>query len=182
MKNISSQILSILNEYGNSGYVGQSKSVRASEAESNDIYSASEADKLLGVRQGAVAAILSPSEWHHTGSYYNKTNYYDIRLLLAIQDNDEEIMSEYDDSDIQEARDQLQELKSWRKPELKSNTYKANVKWLTWSGTRKHPKATEHYVSNVDVTERGSYYYFKDENGIDTKKKIGSNGTNVTRL
>ena len=58
----------------------------------------------------------------------------------------------------------------------------ADVEWLTWSGTRKHPKAEEHKVKNVDVTERGSYYYFKDEYGIDTKKMIGSNGTRVKRI
>ena len=171
-----------LDEYGNSGYVGQSKSVRAYEAEENDIYTATECDKLLGVRSGATKACLVPSEWHHTGSYYKETDYYDIRLLLAINDNDEEIISEYTEDEIKEAKESLEELKSWRKPKLTSNTYKANVKWLTWSGTRKHPKATEHFVKNVDVEEKGSYYYFNDEYGTPTKKMIGSNGTYVYKL
>ena len=171
-----------LDEYGNSGYVGQSKSVRAYEAEDNDRYTATECDKLLGVSSGATKACLVPSEWHHTGSYYKETDYYDIRLLLAIKDNDEEVISEYDEDEIKKAKESLEELKSWRKPKLNSKTYKADVEWLTWSGTRKHPKATNHFVKNVDVEERGSYYYFNDEHGIPTKKMIGSNGTYVHKL
>ena len=171
-----------LDEYGNSGYVGQSKSVRAYEAEDNDRYTATECDKLLGVSSGATKACLVPSEWHHTGSYYKETDYYDIRLLLAIKDNDEEVISEYDEDEIKKAKESLEELKSWRKPKLTSKTYKADVEWLTWSGTRKHPKATNHFVKNVDVEERGSYYYFNDEHGIPTKKMIGSNGTYVHKL
>ena len=171
-----------LDEYGNSGYVGQSKSVRAYEAEDNDRYTATECDKLLGVSSGATKACLVPSEWHHTGSYYKETDYYDIRLLLAIKDNDEEVISEYDEDEIKKAKESLEELKSWRKPKLNSKTYKADVEWLTWSGTRKHPKATKHSVKNADVEERGSYYYFNDEYGIPTKKMIGSNGTYVHKL
>lgn len=171
-----------LDEYGNSGYVGQSKSVRAYEAEDNDRYTATECDKLLGVSSGATKACLVPSEWHHTGSYYKETDYYDIRLLLAIKDNDEEVISEYDEDEIKKAKESLEELKSWRKPKLTSKTYKADVEWLTWSGTRKHPKATNHSVKNADVEERGSYYYFNDERGIPTKKMIGSNGTYVHKL
>lgn len=171
-----------LDEYGNSGYVGQSKSVRAYEAEDNDRYTATECDKLLGVSSGATKACLVPSEWHHTGSYYKETDYYDIRLLLAIKNNDEEVISEYDEDEIKKAKESLEELKSWRKPKLTSKTYKADVEWLTWSGTRKHPKATNHSVKNADVEERGSYYYFNDEHGIPTKKMIGSNGTYVHKL
>ena len=171
-----------LDEYGNSGYIGHSKSVRARGAEEEEKYPATECDKLLGIRSGATKDVLAPCEWHHTGSYYNETNYYDIRLLMALKDNDAEIISEYDQDEIDKAKKQWEELKSWRKPEVESETFKANVEWLTWSGTRKHPKATRHYVSNVDVTKRGSYYYFKDEDGYDTKKMIGSNGTNVTRI
>ena len=171
-----------LDEYGNSGYVGQSKSVRAYEAEDNDRYTATECDKLLGVSSGATKACLVPSEWHHTGSYYKETDYYDIRLLLAIKDNNEEVISEYDEDEIKKAKENLEELKSWRKPKLTSKTYKADVEWLTWSGTRKHPKATKHSVKNADVEERGSYYYFNDEHGIPTKKMIGSNGTYVHKL
>ena len=171
-----------LDEYGNSGYVGQSKSVRAYGAEDEDKYSATECDKLLGVRSGATKACLVPSEWHHTGSYYKETDYYDIRLLLAIKDNNEEIISEYDKDEIKKAKESLEKLKSWRKPKLTSNTYRADVEWLTWSGTRKHPKATKHSVKNVDVEERGSYYYFNDEYGTPIKKMIGSNGTYVNRL
>ncbi len=174
--------LPIISEYGNSGYVGQSKSVRAYEAEDNDRYTATECDKLLGVSSGATKACLVPSEWHHTGSYYKETDYYDIRLLLAIKDNNEEVISEYDEDEIKEAKESLEELKSWRKPKLTSKTYKADVEWLTWSGTRKHPKATKHSVKNVDVEEKGSYYYFNDEYGIPTKKMIGSNGTYVYKL
>ena len=117
--------------FGNSGYVGQSKSVRAFAAEEEEKYPASECDKLLGVRSGATKAVLLPSEWHHTGSYYKETDYYDIRLLLAIKNNDEEVMSEYNEDEIKEAKQKYEDLKQWKKPELQSNTYKADVEWLT---------------------------------------------------
>ena len=83
---------------------------------------------------------------------------------------------------LYDATQKYEDLKQWKKPELQSNTYKADVEWLTWSGTRKYPKATKHSVKNADVEERGSYYYFNDEHGIPTKKMIGSNGTRVKRI
>lgn len=168
-----------LDEYGNSGYIGNSKSVRAAGAEAEDKYPATEAAKLLGVQIGAIKDLMRPSEWHHTGSYYQETNYYDIRLLLAIKNSDEEVMSEYDDEDIAEAKTLLSSLKSWKKPEVTSKRYIGDMEWLTWSGTRKHPKAEEHRLNDIEVEERGSFYYFNDEHGRPIKKKIDSNGTNL---
>lgn len=171
-----------LSEYGNSGYVGNRKSIRAVSAESDNKFPATTAAKYLGVNSQAIKDILSPSEWHHTGSYYNETDYYDIDLLIGIKNKDDSILSNYSDEEIEEAKEQYNRLKQWKKPEVKSNTFKADIEWLTWSGTRKYPKATKHVLKNVDVEERGSFYYFKDEDGNEIKKKIGSNGTIVNRL
>ena len=171
-----------LSEYGNSGYVGNRKSIRAVSAENDNKFPATTAAKYLEVNSQAIKDILFPSEWHHTGSYYNETDYYDIDLLLGIKDNDESILSNYSDEEIEEAKEQYNKLKQWKKPEVKSKTFKADIEWLTWSGTRKYPKATRHELKNVDVEERGSFYYFKDEDGNEIKKKIGSNGTKVNKL
>lgn len=188
--NVKSNILPINNNMqnsekysiGNAGYVGHRKSVRAYGAEADNIFPASVADKMLGVSQGATKSVLQPSEWHHTGSFYNQTDYYDINLLLAVKNNDIETLNDYDIDDINTAKEQYQELKNWKKPTVTSNEYMADVTWLTWGGSRKYPIATEHTVKNTKVTEKGSFYYFKDSNGNDVKKKIGSNGTRVDRI
>ena len=179
-KSISSNIMALENTLFE-GYIGYSKSFNAANAESENKFPASIADKKLGVPSGAVKAILPKSEWHHTGSYYNKTDYYDIDLLLAIKNNDETALSYYDSDDIEEAKELYEKLKNYKKPKTTSNTYIADVEWLTWSGTRNHPKATEHKVTDVEVEEKGSFYYFNDEYGNPVKKKIGSNGTYVRR-
>jgi len=38
--------------------------------------------------------------------------------------------------------------------------------YLEWSGTRKHPKATKKILTNVNIEEKGSFYYVTDDNGI----------------
>lgn len=167
---------------GNSGYIGSSRSVRATEAENENKYPSSVADKMLGVRSGAVQANLYPSEWHHTGKYFHKTDYYDINLLLGLKTNDKDILSQYDDEDISNAKIKLKELQEWKKPkeEVNNEISKGTINWLTWSGSKAHPKAIKHEMSNVDVIRRGQFYYFLDEDGNPLKKKIDSNGTSFT--
>lgn len=176
-ENISMNIKAKLDE----GYIGHSKSYNAYNAENENKFPASIADKKLNVPSGAVKAILPKSEWHHTGSYYNKTDYYDIDLLLAVKNNDETALSYYEPDEIEDAKETYEKLKTYKKPKAESNKYIADVEWLSWSGTRNHPIATEHKVTDVEVEEKGSFYYFNDEYGNKIKKKIGSNGTYVKK-
>jgi hypothetical protein len=140
------------------GYVGQSKSVSAVNAEADCKFPATEAARRLGVSVAAVKAILVPCEWHHTSKYYNQTDYYDVTDL---------------------SEDELAALRAYRPAHPQGRTYLADVRWLEWSGSRNHCKATERTAQAVDVTERGAFYTFALPGGECVRKKIGSNGTVV---
>lgn len=57
-------------------YIGQKRSVRSQEAIEKGLVTKSQlkAWQRRAVDQGAV----HPCEWHHTGKYYNRTDYYDL--------------------------------------------------------------------------------------------------------
>lgn len=100
---------------------------------------------------------LMRTSWHHTGAYYNETVFYGI---------DEEMCGAVTEEMLQE---RIQAHKASVKAENKQAERKALCVFLVWTGTRKHPKATE-------VTEecviRGTWAYRKDG----TKKSILANG------
>lgn len=141
------------------GYNNFSKSNNAIQAEHEGYFPASVLAKKLNVSTKAITAILSPSEWHHTSNYYNKTNYYSY----------------------ENAREKLAELKAYKAEKPAESKYFANVKYIEWQGTRKYPKAIEHVYNNIEITEKGCFYIFHTPDG-DIRKKIGSNGTMVTRI
>ena len=58
----------------------------------------------------------------------------------------------------------------------KSKTYKGDIFYLEWFGTKQHPNAKEKCLNNVNIEEKGSFYYVTDDTGTElVKKKIGSN-------
>jgi hypothetical protein len=140
------------------GYCGYSKSNNAIQAEHLGRFPASVLAKKLSISTEAIKALMQPCEWHHTSSRYNRTDYYDL----------------------EEAQEMLVELKAYKKPNAAPVNYTANVKYLEWSGSRKYPKATEYRFDNIKVTEKGQFYTFHTPHG-DVRKKIGSNGTEVTK-
>ena len=167
----------------NSGYNGYSMSNRAVEAYSNgekplskwtktEIISAvSELDPAKAKLLKSVKAltlkekVLYCSSWHHTSSRYNKTNFYSI---------DEDFINGLTEEDIAEMT--LENRNEKKKPK----TYKGDIFYIEWSGTRNYPKAEEKCLNNVNIEERGSFYYVTDDAGNKLlKKKIGSNGTRV---
>ena len=69
----------------NRGYVGWSRSVRASEAERDGKLPLSravkEVAKFCGITQKqarAVCLLIGRCEWHHTSKHFNATDYYDV--------------------------------------------------------------------------------------------------------
>lgn len=167
----------------NSGYNGYSMSNRAVEAYSNgekplskwtkaEIISAvSELDPVKAELLKHVKAltlkekVLYCSSWHHTSSRFNKTNFYRI---------DEDFIGGLTEEDIAEMASEN------RNEKKKSKTYKGDIFYIEWSGTRNYPKAEEKCLSNVNIEERGAFYYVTDDAGTELlKKKIGSNGTRV---
>lgn len=153
------------------GYYGYSKSNNAIDAESENKYPASVAAKKLGVGTKAIQTLMVPCEWHHTSIHYNRTDYYDVDRLLDVKNG---LSTDEDDIDL------YNRLKTFKVEKLVTEVYTADVKYLTWSGTRKHPKATEHRYENIKVLEKGCFYTFYTPHG-EIKKKIGSHGTYVSR-
>ena len=67
-------------------YIGQSRSVRSQEAIEKGLVVKSQlkAWQKRAVDQGAVF----PCEWHHTGKFYNRTNYYNLDDFEALDPKD----------------------------------------------------------------------------------------------
>lgn len=140
----------------NKGYMGNKMSVRAREAYDdgemplskwnkaaiiegildciyeNDLkvnYTVKDLNKLT---KNELERFLERSSWHHTGSYYNETNFYQI---------DEESVENF-------TLEELNQVINYRKPRAKPvrkeapiNMYiTARVRFYNWEGTRKHPK------------------------------------------
>lgn len=167
----------------NSGYHGYSMSNRALDAYSNgerplskwtkaEIISAIseidpiKAELLKKVKLSTLKErVLSYSSWHHTSDRYNKTEFYSI---------DKDYINRLTEEDIADLALTNRDAKK------KSKTYKGDIFYLEWSGTKRHPKATEKCFNNVNIEEKGSFYYVTDDAGTELlKKKIGSNGTRV---
>lgn len=97
------------------------------------------------------------SSWHHTSNHYNKTDFYSLdidRIENLTDDKIEELFSDY---------------KADKKVESKPSEEKWKCAFLEWSGSRKHPKATEVIEEG---TVKGNWFYRKDG----SKKKTTANG------
>lgn len=97
---------------------------------------------------------LSHSSWHHTSSYYNQTEFYFVDVDRIIKLTEKEINS-------------IIEASSKKEEKISKEIWKCA--FLEWSGSRKHPKATEIIEEGI---VKGDWFYRK--NG--TKKKITANG------
>lgn len=104
------------------------------------------------------------SGWHHTSEYYNKTNFYAI-----------------DADKVNELT--VNRIDNWDKAEntVSSLKYRGDFNYVEWQGSRNYPKAVPHCLENVNIEERGSFYYVTDaDDKLLIKKKIGSNGTRAS--
>lgn len=114
--------------------------------------------------------VLVKTSWHHTSNWYNETDFYSI---------DEEQLSELTNEKIIHAINDYEKKKENKKTNKK---YKGKIEYLEWSGTRKHPKATKKIIEDIYIEERGCFFIVTDENNVEIiRKKIGSNGTYVTK-
>lgn len=107
------------------------------------------------------AHFLFQSSWHHTSSYYNETNFYELDLDCL-----EKVTAE-----------QIQSWKSAAKTKKQTNKQEG-VRWecsfLEWSGSRNYPKATR--ITEEGVV-KGNWFYRKDG----SKKKTTANGFQFIR-
>lgn len=162
----------------NSGYSGYSMSNRAVEAYADGEMPLSKWSKQLIIdevveydhftkedlkkytKKVLTEYFLERSSWHHTSSYCNETYFYSINEDRAEEGSIED----------------LEELKEYYKKETKKveklKVTKSKVKYLEWSGSRSHPKATEVEDYTVIV---GNWAYFTGGN----KKSLSSNGFKI---
>lgn len=103
---------------------------------------------------------LRMSSWHHTGSYYNQTDFYEIneyRLEALTNERILEIIEE----------DKLEKKNAKSKAAVPEERWRCQ--FLEWSGTRNHPKATEHVEEGI---VKGDWFFRKDG----SRKKTSANG------
>lgn len=128
-------------------------------------------EKLAMLRKCKLATlkkhVLVYKEWHHTSSHYNETSFYgvDSWTLDNLTAEDVDVWNEPADHTTQPAT---------------PTRRKGSIDYIIWGGTRKHPKAIERRMENVDIEEKGSFYIVYSNGEQVLKKKIGSNGTHVT--
>lgn len=177
--------MSFLNEYEGAGYHGYSMSnnaMRAYESGEKPLSKWSKSDMLDAVahlrpdlveqlRSMPIATLrrylLTSTGWHHTGSYYNRTNFYGI---------DEDYLMDLTSDMIM----QWDMIKPKKKQQNKPVTRKGDFFYIEWEGSRKHPRAVEQELHNVNIETRGSFYIVTDDRGRELiRKKIGSNGTHA---
>lgn len=100
---------------------------------------------------------LTYSSWHHTSNHYNKTDFYSLdvdRIENLTDDKIEELLLDY---------------KADKKVAAKPLEERWECAFLEWSGTRKHPVATEVIEEGII---KGNWFYRKDG----SKKKTTANG------
>ena len=111
---------------------------------------------------------LNKTSWHHTGNHYQKTDFYSFNYR-----------NNYDNEFLEgviEDHKKAVAIAKGKEPEI--NKYRGNFTYLEWYGTRNHPHADEINLENVNIEERGCFYYVTDDNNkLLIRKKIGSNGT-----
>ena len=131
-----------------------SKSNNAIDAEANGRFPASVISKKLGIPVAFLKENFHTSEWHHTGTYYNHTAYYDLAAVkewLAGTGDYEVRGTESSGSD---------KLAEWRMKQKEAKEAGGDVlsgveiKYLEWSGTKNHPHATEIALQNVTIVRK----------------------------
>lgn len=177
----------------NSGYAGWSMSKRAVEA-----YESGEMPKSKWTKTAIINAIfdaiaisdeqpkfnlrtlenysrdtlfcvfLTYKSWHHTSSHCNKTDFYgliDLSGILAVTDH-ELIINE---KTCKEQR----KLERERKKKAEENPELWLCEYLTWSGSRKHPKPEEHIGAGII---QGNWFKMANKDNHLEFTKITNNG------
>ena len=118
----------------------------------------SKAEKLLKAKkQVLVQAFLKNTSWHHTGSFYNKTDFYEF---------DDDAVEEITDSEIEKLLE--------AKPAAKkvSDLEDVYFEWIEWEGTKRFPKKVQKSGYGV---KKGNWIYTLDIYDTITKKKADGN-------
>lgn len=107
-------------------------------------------DELKKYSKDVLKVFLTYSSWHHTGTYFNETNFYSLDLDFIELSKIEIIqVLEKKKKDLEKEKEEKKILK----------LQKCKFKYIEWAGTRKHPKAIEKESYGII---KGSWIYYKD--------------------
>lgn len=111
---------------------------------------------------------LEYQAWHHTSSYYRRTNFY------RIDENRTANISENEINDLKNKEKSRMEAK--RKASKQPRVVReAIVHYLEWGGTKSHPKATE-------IVAKGTVYFKDEDEEIDKAYFIADGDAKKHRL
>ena len=170
----------------NSGYVGYSMSRRAAEAYENDEKPRSQwtkdeiIDAVLNINHDIDKNLikkfsvndlrlyfLERTSWHHTGKFYNKTDFYSIDEDKAKEWSNDQIKTHFENQ--KKARAEKIALKDKiaqkKKEDEILNNYVADISYIEWINRR--PYKVD--LKGIKVEEKGNWIIFK--NGAETIKK-----------
>lgn len=141
------------------GYFGFSKSNNAVDAELSGLFPASVLAKKIGVSTAAIKSLMEISEWHHTSSYYNKTNYYSLEDAIEIIDRLKAYRNEKsDDEDLGMCK----------------------INFILWEGSRSRPKPNKIQIETT-ATRKGDWFTFF-YNGQKIRKNVKTTGFSVHQI
>lgn len=100
---------------------------------------------------------LRCSSWHHTSNHYNRTDFYSLDVNFIESLTDDKINDLIAGFNSDKSKEKEPEDEVWQ------------CAFLEWSGSRKHPKATE--ITEEGIV-KGDWFYRKDG----SKKKTTANG------
>ena len=153
-----------------SGYVGHAMSVRAKEAYEAGLVTKSTLKKEdlqradiqlpVGFVKWLMTTRLTPSEWHHTSTHFNETDFYDLNII-------KEELKEMAIDDLKEA---YQASRKQTKKEEQA-LYYAYISYGEWEGSRKHPKLKTYEAFAVI---QGDWAY------LDSNQKKKLSGKHIT--
>lgn len=82
----------------------------------------------------SLKAFLTCSSWHHTGSYFNNTDFYSL---------DEDFIELSKDEIVEVLNNRMSESKKAKEAKKEEKLQKCFITYVEWEGTRKHPKAVD---------------------------------------
>ncbi len=139
------------------GYESYSQSNNAISAKDNGRFPASILAKRIGVKTGAIKALMMSCEWHHTSSRFNTTDFYN-------------------EEDALEILGRLKEWKDSREVEISEN---CQITYKEWSGSRKHPTCREITIE-AQIEKKGEWYKIYPVSGAKAFRKKETNIVRVT--
>lgn len=108
-------------------------------------------------------AVGVPGVEHHSSAWFNAVSFYAVEQVAA-----------HLRQLVAAARERLE-------AQRQTEDFEAEVRWLEWAGSRKHPRATEHSC-RARVSRKGSMYTITPlAGGTPFRKREGTRGFHILR-